>query len=124
MQKILAAVLALSLIAPELVLAQTKAVTQPQPAQFSANAAAPQAPSGEQAQTTRPRSKRSQRSYEREVKRRHLGMTKQQWLFLGAVAGTSMGIGALAGGARGLAIGAIVGGWAAYGVHRIWHKIS
>lgn len=35
-----------------------------------------------------------------------------------------MGIGALAGGPKGLAIGAIVGGWGAYGAHRLWRWIK
>jgi len=42
---------------------------------------------------------------------------------MAAIAGTSMGIGALAGGGRGLAIRAIVGGWGAYAGHRLWNWI-
>jgi hypothetical protein len=42
---------------------------------------------------------------------------------MGAVAGTSLSIGALAGGGTGLAIGAIVGGWGAYAVHRLWRHL-
>ena len=42
---------------------------------------------------------------------------------MAAVAGTSMGIGAIAGGGVGLAIGAIVGGWSAYAVHRLWNHL-
>jgi hypothetical protein len=42
-------------------------------------------------------------------------------VFMGAIAGTSMGIGAIAGGGTGLAIGALVGGWGAYAGHRFWH---
>jgi len=34
-----------------------------------------------------------------------------------------MGIGAIAGGAHGLAIGTIVGGWAAFGGHYLWNKL-
>ncbi len=42
---------------------------------------------------------------------------------MGAVAGTSMGIGALAAGAHGLAIGAIVGGWGAFAAHKLYHFV-
>ncbi len=64
------------------------------------------------------------RSYEREVGRRHSsGISKKEMLFLAGIAGTSMGIGAIAGGAKGLAIGSIVGGWGAYAGHRLWKKI-
>jgi len=42
---------------------------------------------------------------------------------MAAVAGTSMGIGAIAAGGTGLAIGAIVGGWSAYAVHRLWNHL-
>jgi hypothetical protein len=42
---------------------------------------------------------------------------------MAAIAGTSMAIGALAGGGSGLAIGAIVGGWGAYAGHRLWKWI-
>jgi hypothetical protein len=44
-------------------------------------------------------------------------------VLLAGIAGTSMGIGALAGGAKGLAIGAIVGGWGASAGHRLWSWI-
>jgi uncharacterized membrane protein len=45
-------------------------------------------------------------------------------VFMGAIAGTSMGIGAIAAGGTGLAIGAIVGGWGAYTGHRVWHWVK
>ena len=72
--------------------------------------------------TTRPTS--SSRSYAREVHRRHSGVSRHEALFMGAVAGTSMGIGAIAGGGVGLAVGAIVGGWGAYATHRLWHYFN
>jgi len=63
------------------------------------------------------------RSYERETGRRHHSISKKEVIFLGAIVGTSMGIGAIAGGAHGLAIGTIVGGWAAFGGHYLWNKL-
>jgi hypothetical protein len=73
--------------------------------------------------TTRPTSSTS-RSYARETHRRHPGVSRNEAIFMGAVAGTSMGIGAIAGGGVGLAIGAIVGGWGAYASHRLWHYFN
>ena len=35
-----------------------------------------------------------------------------------------MGIGGLAGGGIGLAVGAIVGGWGAYATHKLWHWLK
>jgi hypothetical protein len=66
------------------------------------------------------------RSYEREARprRRSRHISKGEVIFMAGIAGTSMGIGALAGGGTGLAIGAIVGGWGAYAGHRLWHWIN
>lgn len=65
------------------------------------------------------------RSYERETRtRRHRRVSKGEIVFMAAIAGTSMGIGALAGGAEGLAVGSIVGGWGAYAGHRLWKWIK
>lgn len=73
--------------------------------------------------TYRP-SKASRRSYAREThQKRHRRITKGEIAFMAGIAGTSMGIGALAGGGTGLAIGAIVGGWGAYVGHRLWNRI-
>ena len=70
-------------------------------------------------------SRASQRSYARETgHKRHHHITKGEIAFMAGIAGTSMGIGALAGGGTGLAIGSIVGGWGAYVGHRLWHKIK
>jgi hypothetical protein len=69
-------------------------------------------------------SARERRSYERETQtRHHHRITRDEVIFLAAVAATPMGIGALAGGARGLAIGSIVGGWGAYGAHHLWKHL-
>jgi hypothetical protein len=43
---------------------------------------------------------------------------------MAAIAGTSMGIAAIAGGAEGLAIGSIVGGWVAYEGYHIKKWLS
>lgn len=73
---------------------------------------------------TRPQATSYQRrSYERETGRRHHGISKKEVIFLGAIAGTSMGIGAIAAGAHGLAIGTIVGGWGAFAGHFLWNKL-
>lgn len=99
----------------------------------AANSAAPQSPPPNpsqskgwtQAQSSAPQQDPvNKKSYERETRtRRHDGMSKKQKVFLVAVVGTSMSIGAIAGGGEGLAIGAIVGGWSAYVVHRLWDHI-
>lgn len=83
------------------------------------------APQDQQPTTVRPNSTAQQRSYEREVRPRHRRhISKGEIVFMAGIAGTSMGIGALAGGGAGLAIGAIVGGWGAYVGHRIWHWVN
>jgi hypothetical protein len=94
------------------------AVTRPVP-----SAATPQT---QQPTSVRPMSTTQRRSYEREVRpRRHSRhISKGEIIFMAGIAGTSMGIGALAGGGTGLAIGAIVGGWGAYAGHRIWHWVK
>ena len=75
-------------------------------------------------QPTHGQSRASRRSYGRESRsHHHHHITKGEIAFMAAIAGTSMGIGALAGGGRGLAIGAIVGGWGAYAGHRLWNRI-
>jgi len=75
-------------------------------------------------QPTSGQSRASRRSYARESRsHHHHHITKGEIAFMAAIAGTSMGIGALAGGGRGLAIGAIVGGWGAYAGHRLWNRI-
>jgi hypothetical protein len=78
-------------------------------------AAAPAAPAGAPAQTTRPQpAARTSRDRHGEPRRREGGITKGDIIFIGAVAGSSMGIGAIAAGGKGVAIGAIAGGWAGY----------
>ena len=102
-----------------------------QPAAITAASASPAQPvSGRAAQETetrpsetRPQRTTQRRSYERETGRRHHSISKKEVIFLGAIVGTSMGIGAIAGGAHGLAIGTIVGGWAAFGGHYLWNKL-
>ena len=91
-------------------------VTSPRGRQTSAQAQAPP--------SVRPQPAAQRRSYEREVRgRRRSGISKKEVAMMAAFAGTSMGIGALAGGAKGLAIGALVGGWGAYVGHRLWRWI-
>ena len=84
------------------------------------------APQPQQPTSVRPDSTTQTRSYEREVhsRRRSRHISKGEVIFMAGIAGTSMGIGALAGGGTGLAIGAIVGGWGAYAGHRIWHWVN
>lgn len=125
MNKLAALLLVLSLLAPVAVLAQQKA-SPTGPVKAAASPAASSAPqTSSQSQTPptvlRPQSQVRRRSYQRETKWRGPGgISKQEFIFLTAIAGTSMGIGALAGGGKGLAIGAIVGGWGAFLGHKIW----
>lgn len=130
-RKMFAAILTFGLVLPEISWTQQARNTGNETAQIRPSnppAAAPAKPAG-QAQT--PQSERPQptaaqrRSYEREVhpQRHRSRISKKEWLFMGAVAGTSMGIGALAAGAHGLAIGAIVGGWGAFAAHKLYHFV-
>ena len=127
-RKFLVAILTAGLIMPGALLAQENnsktAKLNPTDPPAAAEPARPAAQT-QTPQTVRPQpTEARQRSYEREVhSRRHRGISKKEWLFLGAVAGTSMGIGAIAAGAHGLAIGAIVGGWGAFAAHKFWHLI-
>ena len=94
--------------------------TSPTPATSGSdqNAVQPYSP-----QPAHGQSSASRRSYARETHQRRRHISKGEIAFMAAIAGTSMGIGALAGGGRGLAIGAIVGGWGAYAGHRLWKWI-
>ncbi|MHB8652280.1 MAG: hypothetical protein ACYDA9_00215 [Terriglobia bacterium] len=66
-------------------------------------------------------SSRERRSYERETHtRRHYHITKGEIVTLATVAAVPMGIGAVAAGGRGLAIGAIVAGPSTVAAHYIW----
>lgn len=127
-RKLLTAILTLALAMPGMLIAQQAPANAVRPSDPSAAAARPSQPAAqsETPQATRPQPRRAERrSYEREVRsRRHRGLSKNEWVFLGAVAGTSMGIGALAGGAHGLAIGAIVGSWGAFAAHKLYHFIE
>lgn len=126
MRRVLALSLMVALLLPEVLPGQQQTVRTAQPRQVAA-AAAPASPEAS-AQSQNPSSARPQaqrsRSYERETGRRRSGISKKEWIFLGAIAGTSMGIGALAAGAKGLAIGSIVGGWGAFVGHKIWRAVS
>lgn len=122
--------LACSLMLPEALLAQ-QAATRTVAANQPAAPPAPQSSSpGQTAQSppesVRPQSQEQRRSYERETKprRRSHHISKGEVAFMAGIAGTSMGIGAIAGGGVGLAVGAIVGGWGAYIGHRVWHWVK
>jgi hypothetical protein len=126
-RKLLAVMLTLGLALPEIFLAQQNPARAIQPADPPA-AAQPSQPAAqaETPQSTRPQPSAAQRrSYEREVhpRRHHRGISKKEWIFLGAVAATPMSIGAVAAGAHGLAIGAIVGGWGAFAAHKLYHFV-
>lgn len=127
MNRLTALVLALSLFVPEVLLPQQKAAQSAEisPQASPVAASAPQTPVETQGtQSVRPHSAARRHSYVRETNPRHRpGISKKELAFMGAIAGTSMGIGALAGGAKGLAIGAMVGGWGAYAGHRLWNWI-
>jgi hypothetical protein len=125
-RRLLIGMLCLTLVTPAMLVAEgesgtstarntERALQQPNPP-----ASAPQ---DQQPSSVRPNATPQQRSYEREVhaRRRHSHISRGEVVFMGAIAGTSMGIGAIAGGGAGLAIGALVGGWGAYAGHRFWH---
>ncbi len=124
MRKTFATLLVSSLLSPGAYRAEQN--SPPTPRATTAAPSAPQSSTPAAApETTRPQPPARQRSYHRETRARSLhGISKQEWLFLGAIAGTSMGIGALAAGGKGVAIGAIVGGWAAYAGHRFWKWVK
>ena len=126
MRKTFAALLLLSLLLPETWLFQSHTVllAQPNAPKAAAAPSSSQTVDTQEPQIVRPQSPTRRRSYERETRRhRHSGISKKEVAFMAAIAGTSMGIGALAGGAKGLAIGAIVGGWGAYAGHRLWNRL-
>ncbi len=126
MKRVLTWILTLSLLLSVAALGATP--TGPD-ASSSVVASAPPLPqdsaSSQQPKSERPQpSPRQQRSYQRETGNHNHRISKKEWVFLGAVAGTSMGIGAIAAGGKGVAIGALVGGWAAYGAHRVWRWLK
>jgi len=116
-------VLVLALLTPAISVARQPAAQSA--ASESAPSTGPSGPAQNETSSTAPqRSRAARRSYEREVHARHRHhISKAQVAMMAAVAGTSMGIGAIAGGGVGLAIGAIVGGWSAYAVHRLWNHL-
>ncbi len=123
-RRLFAAVLAASLLSPGTFWAgQNNGANAP----ASPPAATSQQASGQEQypRPARTRSRARRRSYQRETNpRRRPRISKQEWAFMAAIAGTSMGIGAIAAGGEGLAIGAIVGGWGAYAGHRLWKWIK
>ena len=127
-KKLFAMTLALVLVMPEALLAAQKGIPRVAAANPPATPAAssPQSSSASQTpQSVRPQSTSQRHSYQREVKpRRRSGISKGEVAFMAGIAGTSMGIGAIAGGGTGLAVGAIIGGWGAYVGHRIWNWVK
>ena len=125
-RKLVSAFLVTTMLVPGLLLAQTdtRPVTTAN-AQPAAPAPPPAQNTAQTRESVRPQPTSQRRSYERETRgrRRHSGISKKEVAFMAAIAGTSMGIGALAAGGEGLAIGAIVGGWGAYAGHRIWRWV-
>ena len=124
-KQLLATVLTISLLSPGLLLAQ-RTVANKVPATLRASASPQDQQStyaqSEQPSSVRPQSRAQRRSYARETQvRRHHRMSKEEKILLVGIAGSSMGIGALAGGGAGLAVGAIVGGWGAYLGHHVYH---
>jgi len=113
MRKLMTTFLAASLLVSEALL-----ITQPTVLVAAQDTSVPAPP-------PRPSKVRPQHaSYVRQTHaRRHSRITKKQIAVMAAVAGTSMGIGALAGGGKGLAIGAIVGGWGAYLGRHLWARL-
>ena len=125
-RRLVSAFLVMTMLVPGLLLAQTdtRPVTTAN-AQPAAPAPPPAQNTAQTGESVRPQPTSQRRSYERETRgrRRHSGISKKEVAFMAAIAGTSMGIGALAAGGEGLAIGAIVGGWGAYAGHRLWRWV-
>lgn len=125
--RLASAFLIMTMFVPGFMPAQTE--TRPVTAAKAQPAAAPppaaQNTATQPRESVRPQPTSQRRSYERETRgRRHRsGISKKEVAFMAAIAGTSMGIGALAAGGTGVAIGAIVGGWGAYAGHRLWNWI-
>ena len=122
-RKLLVFMTCLTFMAPTVLPISQRMLAQDNPAQTAPQPVVAQ----QQPQPVQPReyrSARARRSYERETRpRHHHHISRQEVIFLAAVAATPMGIGALAGGARGLAIGSIVGGWGAFGAHHLWKHL-
>ena len=127
-RQLLATFLLVSLLSPGVLLAQvTPANKAPATLRASANPQdqQPTYAQSEQPSSVRPQSRAQRRSYARETQvRRHHGMSKEEKILLVGIAGSSMGIGALAAGGTGLAVGAIVGGWGAYLGHHVYHWVK
>ncbi|HLY60501.1 MAG TPA: hypothetical protein VKV95_07010 [Terriglobia bacterium] len=117
-QRILVLVTILALMTPSVL-----PISQRMLAQDNPGPSAPQ-PTVAQNQAAPPpqyQSARERRSYERETTtRHHYHITKGEVLTLATVAAMPMGIGAIAAGGRGLAIGAIVAGPSTIAAHYIW----
>ncbi len=119
MKKVFATVLALSLASPAVFgadqkTAQSVTVKMPAASQKLAQSQDSQAAAQQHSR---------HRLNERDPRSRGSAMSKKEKIFLVAVVGTSMAIGAIAGGGEGLAIGALAGGWAAYLAHRFWKDL-
>lgn len=119
-RKVMAAVMAVALLLP----AVSVALPQADSATASSSSAAMASRSQRRNRTSVLQHSRAVRrsSYQEAGPRRH-HISRGEVAMMAAVAGTSMGIGAIAGGGTGLAIGALVGGWSAYAVHRLWNHI-
>jgi hypothetical protein len=120
-RKLLVLITCITLMTPSVLPISERMLAQDNPAQSAPQPAVAQE---QAAPTPQYQSTKDRRSYERETRtRHHHRITKEEVIFLAAVAATPMGIGALAGGARGLAIGSIVGGWGAFGAHHLWKHL-
>ena len=130
MRKILASILAISLLSAESLLAQqnpgpTNNGQGTTPGATESPAPAPVSPGARNSYRPQYRSAARRSSYQREARHRRLSrISKEEVVVMTAVAGSSMGIGALAGGGIGLAVGAIVGGWGAYATPKLWHWLK
>jgi hypothetical protein len=118
-RKAMAAVLAAALLLPAVSLAQPQAGAGTP----SNSAVASSSVQRRHGATVLRHSRAVRRSNYQEAGARRHHISKGEVVMMAAVAGTSMGIGAIAGGGTGLAIGALVGGWSAYAVHRLWRHI-
>jgi CHASE1-domain containing sensor protein len=125
-RSLLIVTLCVTLLAPALLVAESPDAGPAAKSSLVALASPAAAPQDQQPTTVRPNTAPPRQSYQQEAHpRRHSHhISKGEIIFMAGIAGTSMGIGALAGGGTGLAIGAIVGGWGAFAGHKIWHWVN
>jgi hypothetical protein len=120
-RKLLVLITCVAFMTPSVLPISQRMLAEDNPAPSAPQPAVAQDQSAPAPQYHQYQSARERRSYERETTRRHhFHITKSEVLTLATVAAVPMGIGAVAAGGRGLAIGAIVAGPSTVAAHFIW----